>query len=177
MRASSDSLARLRNAEFSIDELVAVAGRELRRLALRPSDGRVTAAPDERAVRFYQGAGLLDRPIRYDGRRAVYTYRHLLQLLAVKRLQEEGRPLALVQRALAGRTSEQLEGALSTVASTAADPAPAPPVPPATAIRALVAAEVTPGVTVTIDPARVARPDECLAQLTALIRKTMEDAR
>jgi hypothetical protein len=95
---TASQLDRYRTAEFSLEELAAAAGRLLRRLDLRPGDGRVTGTPDERSIRFYQAAGLVDRPTRYDGRRAVYGFRHLVQLLAVKRLQQEGHPLALIQR-------------------------------------------------------------------------------
>ncbi len=48
-----------------------------------PEDQRVRAVPDARTVRYYQSIGLVDRPER-EGREAVYRWRHLLQVVAVK---------------------------------------------------------------------------------------------
>jgi DNA-binding transcriptional MerR regulator len=116
-----------------------------------PEDQRVAAIPDGRTVRYYQSIGVVDRPLRYDGRTAVYGWRHLLQVVATKRLQTAGYTLAQVQQSLAGRATEALEGAVLP-ASPAPAPAPAEVVP----VRPLVSAEVAPGVIVTVDPARVA---------------------
>ena len=176
----TDRLARHRNREFSLEELVEVVARELSHLAVRPDDGRVTAAPDERAVRFYQTTGLIDRPARYEGRRAVYGYRHLLQLVAVKRLQEEGQPLALIQVALAGRSTSQLEAALGRTsagsAPSRAGQAPAEPERQLTTVT-LIKADLGPGITVTIDPARVDRPRELLSCLFELVTRFKEEGR
>src|SRR5512135_1920463 len=98
MAAAASTLDRYRDAELTLGDLVAAAARLLRRLDVRPDDGRVALEPDARGVRYYQGIGVLDRPTRYDGRRAIYGFRHLLQLLAVKRLQQEGHPLHLIQQ-------------------------------------------------------------------------------
>jgi DNA-binding transcriptional MerR regulator len=104
--------AAYRSCALSLEELVETAAVLLRRLAVRPEDGRVAAEPDVRGVRYYQTLGIVDKPQRYDGRRAVYGYRHLLQLLAVKRLQQEGHALHQVQQALAGRSTDSLEAGL-----------------------------------------------------------------
>ena len=48
--------------------------------------GRVRAVPDRRAIRWYTTIGLIDRPVAHRGRTALYGPRHLLQLVAVKRL-------------------------------------------------------------------------------------------
>ncbi|HEX7304628.1 MerR family transcriptional regulator [Lentzea sp.] len=65
-------------------------------------NGRVRDVPDRRAVRWYATTGLVDRPSAMRGRTALYERRHLLQLVALKRLQSEGRTLADVQAELAG---------------------------------------------------------------------------
>ena len=76
------------------------------------ADGRVRAAPDVRTIRYYQSIGLVDRPLRYDGRRAVYGRRHLLQAVVVKLLQGEGLSLAQIQTALQGAPTPKLEAAV-----------------------------------------------------------------
>jgi hypothetical protein len=70
--------------------------------------GRVRAVPDRRAIRWYTTIGLIDRPVAHRGRTALYGPRHLLQLVAVKRLQARGLPLVAIQRELAGATDTHL---------------------------------------------------------------------
>jgi DNA-binding transcriptional MerR regulator len=70
--------------------------------------GRVRDVPDRRAIRWYTTIGLVDRPLAHRGRTALYGPRHLLQLVAVKRLQAGGLPLVAIQRELAGATDDQL---------------------------------------------------------------------
>jgi DNA-binding transcriptional MerR regulator len=64
--------------------------------------------PNERLVRWYVTVGLVDPPLSRRGRVAQYGPRHLLQLVAVKRRQAEGRSLAEIQAELAGATDEAL---------------------------------------------------------------------
>lgn len=71
-------------------------------------NGRVRDVPDRRAVRWYATTGLVDRPSAMRGRTALYERRHLLQLVAVKRLQSQGRTLADIQTELAGATDTTL---------------------------------------------------------------------
>jgi DNA-binding transcriptional MerR regulator len=106
------SLAALREREFGLDAFVAAVS-ALLRSAPAPADGRVSEHPDARTLRYYQTTGLLDRPLRYDGRRAVYGYRHLLQAVAIKLLQGQGLSLGQIQRALAGATLVELEAAVA----------------------------------------------------------------
>ena len=74
-----------------------------------PPRGRVREVPDQRAIRYYTTIGLVDRPAAMRGRTALYVRRHLLQLVAIKRLQADGLSLARIQRELAGATDAQLE--------------------------------------------------------------------
>src|SRR5919201_6274725 len=95
--------------------------------------GRVRDVPDQRAIRWYTTLGLVDRPTAMRGRTALYGRRHLLQLVAIKRLQAEGHSLAEVQVELAAASDERLE----RIARLPAQPTgPAPPPdrapPPAT---------------------------------------------
>jgi hypothetical protein len=60
-------------------------------------NGRVRDVPDRRAIRWYTTIGLVDKPLGMRGRTALYGARHLQQLVAIKRLQAEGRSLAQIQ--------------------------------------------------------------------------------
>ena len=90
--------------DWTLDEL---AGRVAEALAVgdvRAPNGRVTEVPDGRVIRWYATIGLVDRPSAMRGRTALYGPRHLLQLVAIKRLQAQGRSLAEIQADLAGAT-------------------------------------------------------------------------
>ena len=52
------------------------------------ASGRVRDVPDRRTIRYYTTLGLIDRPA-LRGRTALYGRRHLLQLVAIKRLQAQ----------------------------------------------------------------------------------------
>ena len=73
-----------------------------------PPNGRVRDVPDQRTIRYYTTLGLLDRAAEMRGRTALYGRRHLLQLVAIKKLQAQGQTLAEVQRALTGQTDAGL---------------------------------------------------------------------
>ena len=70
--------------------------------------GRVRSLPDLRTIRYYTTLGLLDPPAEMRGRKAFYGRRHLVQLVAIKRLQSRGLSLAQVQQALAGMDDRAL---------------------------------------------------------------------
>src|SRR5271167_4929724 len=72
------------------------------------SNGSVRDVPDRRTIRYYTTLGLIDRPAEMRGRTAIYHRRHLLQIVAIKKLQARGRRLAEVQQALTGRTDREL---------------------------------------------------------------------
>jgi DNA-binding transcriptional MerR regulator len=103
-------------------------------------NGRVRDVPDRRTIRYYTTLGLIDRPVELRGRTALYGRRHLLQLVAIKRLQARGLSLAEVQHQLLGLT----DTALGRIARRPADmgssarsqPPEAPPREAATGRRA-----------------------------------------
>ena len=70
--------------------------------------GRVRDVPDLRTIRYYTTLGLLDRPAEMRGRTALYGQRHLLQLVAIKRLQARGLSLAAVQERVVGLSNPAL---------------------------------------------------------------------
>ncbi|MFF5264516.1 MerR family transcriptional regulator [Actinomadura viridis] len=71
-------------------------------------NGRVRDLPNERLIRWYGTIGLVDPPLGRRGRTALYGTRHLLQIVAVKRRQAEGRSIAQIQVELAGATDGTL---------------------------------------------------------------------
>jgi DNA-binding transcriptional MerR regulator len=74
-----------------------------------PSNGRVRGVPDQRTIRYYTTLGLIDRPAAMRGRVALYSRRHLLQLVAIKRMQARGLTLAELQERLVGQSNAALE--------------------------------------------------------------------
>jgi DNA-binding transcriptional MerR regulator len=161
----ADPLASHRDSTWDLPGLVVAAREVLAGAGARPEDERVKALPDERTVRYYQTGGLVDRPVRYEGRTALYGFRHLLQVVALKLLQAQGHSLAQAQRALAGTSTKALEEAVRKSLGV-----PGPAVPSrGPASRPLVAAEIAPGVTVLVDPAAVHDPDEVLSRLSAAL--------
>ena len=93
--------------EWTIGELAERAS-----TALAPTarlNGRVRDVPNERLIRWYSTIGLLDPPSARRGRIALYGRRHLLQLIAVKRRQADGRTIAEIQAELTGAADQILE--------------------------------------------------------------------
>jgi hypothetical protein len=120
---------------------------------LARANGRVRDMPNERLIRWYVTVGLLDPPLSRRGRVAWYGPRHLLQLVAIKRRQAEGRSLAEIQAELAGATNASLAGVARVPdAVLAAGAVGAGPGAAAGADAAEPAAGAARG------PARVARP-------------------
>src|SRR3954468_20845544 len=93
---------------WTIDELGAAVTAALAEGHDGAPNGRIRDVPDLRTTRYYTTLGLLDRPAEMRGRTALYGPRHLLQLVAVKKLQAGGLSLAQVQERLAGATEAAL---------------------------------------------------------------------
>lgn len=94
---------------WTIDELSAGVAEALAAGYPGQSNGRVREVPDRRTIRWYTTIGLLDRPAAMRGRTALYGRQHLLQIVAIKRLQADGNTLAEVQQQLVGATATMLE--------------------------------------------------------------------
>lgn len=95
---------------WTLAELTAKAASVLSDGSSPQPGGRVRDLPNERTIRWYVTIGLVDPPLSRRGRVAVYGPRHLLQLVAVKRRQAEGRSLADIQVELTGATDATLRG-------------------------------------------------------------------
>lgn len=169
-------------ATWTLDELGARVKDALATGYVAPGSARVRAVPDARTIRYYTTLGLIDRPA-LQGRTALYGERHLLQLVAIKRLQADGLTLTQVQERLGGLPEHELR-ALARVPAGQAPAAPAAPAPAArrdfwrevpeaapeplapalaadqagAAARRLWALELGPGVTLVLSDGR--RPDE-----------------
>jgi DNA-binding transcriptional MerR regulator len=117
-------------ALWTLDELTARVALALADDYGGQADGRVRGVPDVRTIRYYTTLGLIDRPAQMRGRTALYGPRHLLQLVAVKRLQARGLTLAEVQERLVGRTDaalRDLAGVKAEVLTADGEPAAPPP--------------------------------------------------
>jgi DNA-binding transcriptional MerR regulator len=70
---------------------------------------KVTDVPTLRTLRFYVAQGLLDKPLSYEHRTALYGYRHLLQVVVIKCLQANHIPIRKIREVLQGLSNEDLE--------------------------------------------------------------------
>jgi len=110
--APPDPLTTLREyralAPWGLRDLAALAGGILDASGVVPVNAAARARPSERTIRFYVARGLVSPP---DGRgtAAVYSYRHLLQVLAIKLRQMEGATLDSMLKEFAGMTGDLIE--------------------------------------------------------------------
>jgi MerR-like DNA binding protein len=115
--APADPLAVLREyrslAPWGLRDLSALAAGLLDASAVVPVNAAARARPSERTIRFYVTRGLVSPP---DGRgtAAVYSYRHLLQVLAIKLRQMEGATLEAMGKEFAGLTGDLIERRVAT---------------------------------------------------------------
>ena len=120
--APADPLATLREyrslAPWGLRDLAALAGGILDASGVVPVNAAARARPSERTIRFYVARGLVSPP---DGRgtAAVYSYRHLLQVLAIKLRQMEGATLETMTREFAGLTGDLIERRVAAVLGNA----------------------------------------------------------
>ncbi|MDP6112478.1 MAG: MerR family transcriptional regulator [Planctomycetota bacterium] len=147
---------------------------------------QIREIPNLRTIRYYTTLGIIDRPADWNGRTALYGEKHLLQLVAIKKLQARGKTLSEIQEEIAGITTRELRNLadIPTQVSSTAKPrrrefwreAPAevtpgasssPALPPSQALRAitlapgvtlLLATERTPGVNESNDIHKAAEP-------------------
>src|SRR5690554_4486674 len=109
----SAELFSLREGAWPLDDLVEHANRLLLSVLPKEAAGRAADAVNQRLVRHYTTQGLLDEPLK-EGREARYLYRHLLQLLALRRLLAEGFTAVVVGHVLENRSDGELEGLVTS---------------------------------------------------------------
>jgi DNA-binding transcriptional MerR regulator len=106
----SISLHHLKDLEYrGVRELAEAAERYLRSAGTTQERGTVSDYPNERTVRYYITAGLLDSAIKKSGVTSVFGYEHLLTLLVIKKLQSDGVPIKVIKDLLADKSVPELE--------------------------------------------------------------------
>jgi len=112
LSAPPDPLLTLREyrslAPWGLRDLAALSAGILDASGVVPLNAAARARPSERTIRFYVARNLVSPP---DGRgtAAVYSYRHLLQVLAIKLRQMEGATLEAMTREFSGLTGDIIE--------------------------------------------------------------------
>jgi DNA-binding transcriptional MerR regulator len=96
------------------------AAKILAESGLAQERGTVSEVPDERTIRYYLTEGLVSPAAEKQGTASVFGYRHLLQLLVVKKLQSEHLPIRKIRDLVDGRTERELERLLGVEGSGAA---------------------------------------------------------
>jgi DNA-binding transcriptional MerR regulator len=101
------------NPRWSLDEFVEKVNRLSPRFLPGEEVGRgsVQQEVSARLVRHYTSAGLVDRPGR-EGKEARYGFRHLLQMLVLRRLLLEGLTAQAIAPITTGRDDHELEALL-----------------------------------------------------------------
>src|SRR2546428_4630117 len=94
---------------WTIDDLVHTAAEIIPFVAGPQERHKVTELPDPRTVRYYIQEGVVDRPHATSGSSALYGYRHLLQLVAIKVLQSLYLPIRRIRLEIKDLTNAQLE--------------------------------------------------------------------
>lgn len=95
--------------ELSLDRFVEVANDLLPQFLPDEAAGsRGQESVNPRLVRHYTTQGLLDKPLK-QGREARYIYRHLLQLLVLRRLLAEGYSVSSMHQLIGGQPNDALE--------------------------------------------------------------------
>jgi DNA-binding transcriptional MerR regulator len=110
---------------WTLDELTAQVALALGLDGPRQASGRVRDVPDRRTIRYYGTLGLVDPPVSFRGRTALYGQRHLSQLVAIKRLQARGLTLTEVQQRMLGLTDAKLRELAALPESPTESTAPA----------------------------------------------------
>jgi DNA-binding transcriptional MerR regulator len=107
-----------KNTELNLEQLSDEVEKQLKQRGLLTAqhDGRVSAAPDGRTIRYYTTLGLLEKPTVIS-RQAFYGKRHVLQILAIKSLQGLSLPLGEIQARLYGKSDKELEAILESISN------------------------------------------------------------
>ena len=101
------------NPSWSLEEFVRVTNDLLPQfLPIQKGNTRVREEVTSRLIRHYTTLGMVDEPFK-EGRYAVYTYRHLLQILVVRRLLLEGFGTSAIAQLALKKTNTELENLLS----------------------------------------------------------------
>jgi DNA-binding transcriptional MerR regulator len=111
------TLSSVMGSLLTLPEFAEAAAHAVQASGAVPDNRQAKAVPAARMIRYYTARGLLPRP-GTRGRALVYGRRHLLQLVAIKRLQGQGMGLDEIAARLLGISDADLE-ALAAVADEA----------------------------------------------------------
>jgi DNA-binding transcriptional MerR regulator len=112
------NLEKTRHTKYvGVAELAGEAARILTESGLAQARGTVSEVPDERTIRYYLTEGLISPAEDKQGTASVFSYRHLLELLVVKKLQSEHLPIRKIRDLVDGRTERELERLLGAEGS------------------------------------------------------------
>lgn len=95
-----------------LPEFARVSEEVLSELGIEQHRGTVSLVPDERTIRYYVSEGLIQSADEKQGTASVFSYKHLLQLVAVKKLQAEHLPIRKIRELVSGKDEQQLENLL-----------------------------------------------------------------
>lgn len=99
-------------AKWTLDDFVVVANETIPHFLPGDSSQRGREEVNARLVRHYASLGMLDEPGR-EGKEARYTYRHLLQLLLLRRMLAQGYGTAAIDSFARRQTDSQLADLLA----------------------------------------------------------------
>jgi DNA-binding transcriptional MerR regulator len=120
----TDDLKALRLKRYAGSaELADAAAQLVDELVPAQERGSVTELPDERTVRYYLAEGLISSAPEKQGTASLYGYRHLLQLLVIKRLQADYVPIRKIRELIENQTEAELEELLGLGGQPARNPA------------------------------------------------------
>ena len=104
----AEELLAIRKKELRLDEFVGHCARLIPVFVGKQVRYKVNDLPDKRTIRYYVQKGLIDRPVR-AGRDAMFSYRHLLQVLVIKKLQSDYIPLRRIEEITRASNEQELE--------------------------------------------------------------------
>ncbi len=104
--------AREKAKYFTIGEFATELSRVIPYFAREQKKESVAVYPDERTIRYYMNAGIVDKPAKQGGISPAFTYRHLLQVLSIKFLQSKNYPLPKIKEILLDADEKRLEDVL-----------------------------------------------------------------
>ena len=101
-----------RREPFAMNQLVVEVARLIPHFVGRQRRYHVSIYPDERTIRYYILKGLVDKSSGHRGPAATFSTHHLLQVVAIKKLQAEYLPLHKIKEIILGLSTNELRDML-----------------------------------------------------------------
>ncbi len=101
-----------RREPFTMNQLVVEVARLIPHFVGTQKRYHVSIYPDERTIRYYILKGLVDKSSGYHGPAATFGAHHLLQVVAIKKLQAEYLPLHKIKEIILGLNTNELRDML-----------------------------------------------------------------